>query len=267
MPALASQSAVTRCALGVMTKIPRVGNVKTRLTPPLTSKESATLSNCFLRDTAEAISEISRRTAVSCIGIYTPSGEEAWYRGMLPGEFELVLQRGANLGDRLTNAAKDILEIGFASVCLVGSDSPTIPLCVYEQAVRCLEQAGDRIVLGPSDDGGYYLIGMKKSHDAIFQRIAWSTEHVLSQTLERAVEIGINVKILPRWYDVDDRVALKRLCRDLFESDSNAEEAYEAPHTRSWLEEFLQGQGRSRIWPKDEVRLPGTVPGSGYVFI
>ena len=165
------------------------------------------------------------------------------------------------------NATKDILALGFESVCLVGSDSPTIPLHVYEQAVRWLEQAGDRIVLGPSHDGGYYLIGLKKSHSAIFQRIAWSTEQVLSQTLERVVEIGINLEILPRWYDVDDSVALKRLCHDLLESDSNTDGAYKAPHTRSYLEELLQSQGRTRIWPKDEVRLPGTVPGGDYVLI
>ena len=247
MIALAGQSAIKCCALGVMTKIPRVGNVKTRLTPPLTPIESAALSNCFLRDTAEAINEISRRTAVSGIGVFTPAGEEAWYRSILPNEFELVLQRGANLRDRLTNAIKDILALGFESVCLVGSDSPTIPLHVYEQAVRWLEQAGDNIVLGPSDDGGYYLIGLKKSHSVIFQRIAWSTEQVLSQTLERAAEIGINVEILPRWYDVDDSVGLKRLCHDLFEPDSNTDGAYEAPHTRSYLEELLQSQGRAYL--------------------
>ena len=106
MTPLAGQLAVTRCALCVMTKLPRAGNVKTRLTPPLTPTEAAKLSNCFLRDTAEAISEISRRTAVSCIGIYTPSGEEAWYRSILPGEFELVLQRGANLGDTINECCE-----------------------------------------------------------------------------------------------------------------------------------------------------------------
>jgi len=112
------------------------------------------------------------------------------------------------------------------------------------------------------------LIGLKKLHNAIFQQIAWSTEHVLSQTLERAAEIGINVEILPRWYDVDDSVALKRLCHDLFESDSNPDGAYEAPHTRSYLEKLLQSHGGARIWPKkDEVRLPGTVPGGDYVLI
>jgi len=254
----AGEFAIKRCALGVMTKVPRAGNVKTRLTPPLTPIESAELSICFLRDTAEAINKVSSRTAGSGIGVFSPAGEEAWYRSILPDEFELVLQRGANLGDRLTNAIKDILALGFESVCLVGSDAPTIPLHVYERAVRWLEQAGDRIVLGPSDDGGYYLIGMKKLSDAIFQRIAWSTEHVWSQTLERAGEIGINIEILSRWYDVDDSAALKRLCHDLFECDSNIGGVYEAPHTRLFLEDLLQRHGRARIWPKDEVRLHGT---------
>ena len=165
-----------------MTKVPRAGKVKTRLTPPLTSAEAAALNSCFLRDTTEAISIVSRKGAAVGIAVYTPVGEEESYRGILPDEFQLVAQRGDDFGERLISAMEDLLALGFESVCLIDSDSPTVPPQFYEQAARRLAQTGDRIVLGPSDDGGYYLIGLKKPHGDVFRQIDWSTRNVFSQT-------------------------------------------------------------------------------------
>jgi rSAM/selenodomain-associated transferase 1 len=250
-PRLPRQVAPGLCALAVMTKVPRAGKVKTRLTPPLTSAEAAALNSCFLRDTTEAISTVSRKGAAVGIAVYTPVGEEESYRGILPDEFQLVLQHGDDLGDRLISAMEDLLALGFESVCLIDSDSPTVPLQIYEQAARRLARAGDRIVLGPSDDGGYYLIGLNKPHGDVFRQIDWSTRNVFSQTLERAAGMGVEVEALPAWYDVDDRVTLSRLCQELFGSDSEASAAYEAPHTRSYLSELLRREGRARIWPNE----------------
>ena len=95
------------------------------------------------------------------------------------------------------------------------------------------------------------MIGLKKSLRAVFQGIDWSTKHVLSQTLERAAGIGVEVEALPTWYDIDDRVTLRRICQELFGYDSNASGAYEAPHTRSYLAELLRREGRARIWPNE----------------
>jgi rSAM/selenodomain-associated transferase 1 len=239
------------CALAVMTKAPRAGKVKTRLTPPLTPAEAAALNTCFLRDTTGAISAASRKGGATGIAVYTPIGEEESYRGILPDEFQLVPQRGESFGERLICAAEDLLALGFESVCLIDSDSPTVPPQIYEQAARQLAQAGDRIVLGPSDDGGYYLIGVKKLHTRLFQDIDWSTELVWDQTIERAREIDLEVELLPAWYDVDDGVTLRRLCDDLFRSDSMTSDAYDASHTRSYLAKLLQLEGRTRIWPND----------------
>jgi rSAM/selenodomain-associated transferase 1 len=239
------------CALAVMTKVPRAGKVKTRLTPPLTPSEAAALNTCFLRDTTEAISSMTKKGGAACIAVYTPAGEEEEYRGILPDEFQLLAQRGDSFGDRLILATKDLLALGFDSVCLIDSDSPTVPPQFYEQAVQRLAQAGDRIVLGPSDDGGYYLIGLKKPHCDIFQQIDWSTKHVLQQTIERAAGIGVEVETLPTWYDVDDGFTLRRLCQEFFGPDSQAMRGYEAPHTRSYLAELLRLEGRNRIWPNE----------------
>jgi glycosyltransferase A (GT-A) superfamily protein (DUF2064 family) len=101
------------------------------------------------------------------------------------------------------------------------------------QAVERLSRAGDRIVLGGSDDGGYYLIGVKRLHHRLFEQIDWSTERVFEQTLERAREIGVRTELLPTWYDVDDSTTLERLRRELAAPSSTG---YDAKHTRRYLE-------------------------------
>src|SRR3954454_24022032 len=158
-PALGPQVPPGLCALAVMTKAPRAGRVKTRLSPPLSPEEAAALNICFLRDTTSAISTTASAGRARGIGVYTPVGEESAYAQILPAHFELVPQRGDAFGERLIAATEDLLRIGFDSVCLIDSDSPTVPQRAYAQAVEILAQPTDRIVLGPSDDGGYYLIG------------------------------------------------------------------------------------------------------------
>jgi rSAM/selenodomain-associated transferase 1 len=179
------------CALAVMTKAPQAGRVKTRLVPPLTPDEASELNKCFLRDTAVAISSACGRRPVgdeettaraSAIAVYTPVGAESAYSDILPADFSLLPQRGDRFGERLYFAVEDLFKCGFESVCLIDSDSPTVPPENFAEAVEKLSTAEDRVVLGPSDDGGYYLIGVKKPHRQLFEQIDWSTERVLNQT-------------------------------------------------------------------------------------
>lgn len=237
------------CALAVMTKAPEAGKVKTRLTPPLSSEEAAALNTCFLRDTAAAIARTAEQGNSRGIAVYTPIGAEAAYAEILPEEFELVPQRGNDFGERLALATVDLLRLGFDSLCLIDSDSPTVPQQAFAQAVDFLSRPGDAMVLGPSDDGGYYLIGLKKLHRHLFEKIDWSTERVLEQTIQRAGEINLPVHLLPTWYDVDDRATLGRLCQEFFGANGSASGGYPAPATRSFLDELLQREGRQRIWP------------------
>jgi rSAM/selenodomain-associated transferase 1 len=239
------------CALAVMTKAPRAGQVKTRLTPPLTPTEAAELNICFLRDTSAAIASAAREGRARGIAVYTPAGAEAAYTEILPKEFELVPQRGDAFGERLTLATQDLLALGFDSVCLINSDSPTVPQRAFARAAQILSENEDGVVLGPSDDGGYYLIGLKKLHHSLFEGISWSTEHVLKQTVERAQQIGLEIHLLPRWYDVDDLATLRRLCHEFFDENGSAPEAYLAPATRGYLEDLLKKEGRDRIWPNE----------------
>ncbi|HEV2805887.1 MAG TPA: TIGR04282 family arsenosugar biosynthesis glycosyltransferase [Chthoniobacterales bacterium] len=238
-------------ALAVMTKAPQAGRVKTRLTPPLSPEEAASLNTCFLRDTAAAILQTASAGKAMGVGVFTPVGSEAAYAGILPPEFILVPQRGDAFGERLLAATEDLLQLGFDSLCLIDSDSPTVPDDAFVRAVELLAGPEDCVVLGPSDDGGYYLIGLKKAHRRLFEQIDWSTERVLEQTIAAAREIDLPVRLLPTWYDVDDRVTLSRLCRELFGTNGSGNAGFAAPATRHFLAELLQREGRNRIWPED----------------
>ncbi|SRR6266498_3515419 len=234
------------CALAVMTKAPRAGEVKTRLVPPLTQDEAAQLNSSFLRDIAAVISAAATERIARGVAVYTPLGAEADYRNILPEEFFLIPQRGDHFGNRLIFAAEDLFKVGFASVCLINSDSPTVPAENFSQAIELLHLPGDRVVLGPSDDGGYYLIGLKSLHRELFEQIDWSTERVLEQTRQRAAEIDVEVELLPAGYDVDDRATLRRLCDDLL--GGNPRDGL-APNTRKFLAGIIEREGRDRIWP------------------
>jgi rSAM/selenodomain-associated transferase 1 len=232
-----------------MTKEPRAGQVKTRLIPPLTMEEAAALNICFLRDMAALITRTATQEAVRGVAIYTPAGAASAYADILPPGFHLVPQRGELLGERLIFALEDLFQLGFASACLINSDSPTVPPQTFAAAAAILAQTEDAIVLGPTEDGGYYLIGVKKLHRALFEDIAWSTDSVLEQTVARAEQMKVKVHLLPIWYDVDNRVTLQRLCTEFFNPAGSAA-GYPAPATRDYLERLLQRKGRTYIWPQ-----------------
>jgi len=263
------------CALTVMAKAPRAGKVKTRLAPALGMDGSAAINICFLRDTTRNIAEVVEQLRVSPLraappqrasalagdpgarsgrddssvggegnanaaGLvcYTPVGDEAAFDGLLPEGFALIAQRGDAFGERLLAAADDILSCGFGAVCLIDSDSPTLPTVALQRAVAELARPGDRVVLGGSDDGGYYLIGLKQAHAAPFERITWSTGSVYAETVERVRAAGIELVELPIWYDVDDAATLAVLEAELLEGKRPAfanVDGYEAAATREYL--------------------------------
>ncbi len=239
-----------RCAIGIMTKAPLPGRVKTRLTPPLSPAEAAALHACFLRDTAAAITAACAAGACEGAVVYTPAGSEAVFDALVPPEFHRVLQRGGTLGERLYGAAADLRDAGYAALCLVGSDSPTLSPAVFTEAAGLLARDPDCVVIGPADDGGYYLIGMTAPDPRLFAGIAWGTEAVFAQTLARAAEAGVRVEVLPRWYDVDDAPSLRRLCRECF--DGHGGRGSPAPHTRRYLSQLL-AHARERIWAPPSV--------------
>jgi len=235
------------CAVAVMAKAPRAGAVKTRLVPPLTHEAAMALSASFLRDVTENIQLAARQHAMSAYVAYAPAGLEAVFNGMLAPGTRLVLADGTDepsprvqeFGRCLLHAARSLFAKGHPAVCLLNSDSPNLPTALLVEAARLLAKSEDRVVLGPADDGGYYLIGMRAPHVHVFEDIAWSTSRVAAQTRERAREIGLDVVELATWYDVDDTAALGRLLRDLaLGKEGDPMRPYSAPVTAACIKQL-----------------------------
>jgi uncharacterized protein len=230
------------CAFVMMAKAPRVGLVKTRLTPLLSAEEAATLSRCFIRDMAANIGRLTEERRLIGVVAYTPAGEETAFDCLLPSRFHLLTQRGVNLGERLSHTAEDLFAAGFSAVCLINSDSPTLPRSILSDAAAELRSPGDRVVLGEATDGGYYLIGLKRLQPYLFHKIDWSTPRVFAQTVARAKESRLDVVRLPIWYDVDDWASLRALFEELLIPDRPAParqvSGYRAPFTSRFLREL-----------------------------
>jgi glycosyltransferase A (GT-A) superfamily protein (DUF2064 family) len=141
-----------------------------------------------------------------------------------------VLQAGADLGERLHNAVVRSLQEGYRQVVITDSDSPTLPLAYLQQAFHQLDDPAVDVVLGPCEDGGYYLVGIKAPCAPLFCGVAMSTPSVLSDTVARANEQGLNVSCLPAWYDIDTYQDLRRLTKELDDASSTV-----ARHTRAYL--------------------------------
>jgi rSAM/selenodomain-associated transferase 1 len=207
------------CAIGVMAKAPQPGKSKTRLCPPLLPEQAAALSAAFLRDITENIALAARQQPITGYIAYAPAGREDLFDGHLAAGTGLLLADGTppmppdvqGFGRCLLHAVQAMLARGHGSAVVLNSDSPTLPTALLARTAAELERDGDRVVLGPADDGGYYLLGMKAAHAHLFADIAWSTDSVAETTRRRAAECGLSVFELPAWYDVDDQAALQRL--------------------------------------------------------
>lgn len=217
------------CAVAVMAKASIAGKTKTRLVPPLTETEAAELNTAFLRDAADNILSAATFADIKGWMAFSPAGAEPFFRSHLPQGIGLIETVAPTLGECLHYAASTLLRSGHGAVCLLNSDSPTLPVEHLVSAAAALTAPGDRIVLGPSTDGGYYLIGMKRPHPGLFEDISWSTDQVLAQTLERARDLGLPVVTLAAWYDVDGAETLQTLIDEVLNGRSFCNAAVPAP--------------------------------------
>lgn len=203
-----------RRALFIMARRPSPGATKTRLCPPLSPEEAAALYACFLNDTIERVQQTAGQVPGLVTGIaYTPPDAAAHFAALAPG-FELVPQLGATLGERLDGVLSGALARGYGQVVAVNSDSPSLPAAYLVLAFAALDDPLVDVVLGPCDDGGYYLIGWRRSHPALVRDVAMSVADTLAQTLAVAARAGLRVALLPPWYDVDAPADLARLAAD-----------------------------------------------------
>jgi uncharacterized protein len=209
-------------AVAIMAKAPRPGAVKTRLCPPLLAAEAAALYRCFLLDKIAAVQALS---GVRPMVAYTPDEAQAEFAVLAP-DFALVPQRGPDLGARLHTTLASLLAAGHPGAIAVDSDTPTLPREFLQQAVDCLTGPGPDVVLGPTEDGGYYLIGVRVANRALFDDMPWSTSAVLEITLRRAAAAGLQTVCTPAWFDVDTPDDLRRL-RTVLDGGRSAAEAGE----------------------------------------
>ena len=215
-----------RHGLVVVAKPPVPGRVKTRLCPPLTPATAAALYTAFLRDTVALARAVA---GMEVLLLYPPlPGAEVVLVGAVGPDVCLLPQRGQGLGAALSGAAADLLAAGYASITLISSDNPTLPPAYVAEAVHALESAD--VVLGPAEDGGYYLIALREPHLGLFEGITWSTAVVFAETLERAAALGLRVATIPPWYDVDEVGSLRRLHAEVAVGPDHP-----AAHTRAFL--------------------------------
>lgn len=198
-----------------MAKASIPGTTKTRLTPPLSAHEAAHFNTCFLRDIADNMLDAATVADIAGYMAYAPAGSAAFFRAALPPSIGLIEAVAPNFGDCLFHAASRLFAAGHRAAGLLNSDSPTLPSRYLVDAANALARPGERVVIGPSTDGGYYFLGLKAPHRRLFEDIAWSTRRVFEQTLRRAAEIGLDLVVLPEWYDVDDADGLRQLTGEL----------------------------------------------------
>lgn len=216
-----------RYAIAVMARAPQPGQVKTRLVPPLSHERAAELYRCLLLDKLQQVAEIP---GIDPYLAYTPLEARSSMLTVLPAGFTLIPQAGSTLGDRLHRLSAILLERGHPAVLLTDSDSPTLPPPYLLDAIGHLQSKATDLVLGPTEDGGYYLIGLKRPCRALFDDIPWSGPTVLMDTLRHATMQQLQVAMLPSWFDVDTPDDLARLRRDLATPGTTV-----APHTRHFL--------------------------------
>ena len=209
----------------VVAKQPAPGQTKTRLCPPLTHDQAADLYDCFLQDTLSIMRAVPDVRRV--IG-YLPEDAQGYFRQLAP-DMELSPQRGASLGERLDHLLTEALLGGSQRAVVMDSDSPTLPTAYLQQAFEDLADAD--VVLGPTRDGGYYLIGVKQPQPRLLREVQMSTPRVLADTVALAEASGLTVSLLPAWYDVDTIEELRRLDGEMAGLSMNGS----AVATRRWM--------------------------------
>ena len=186
-------------AIIVMAKVPVAGTVKTRLESLLASEQCAELAKAFLQDAEKKAKTVCENTILA----YSPADQRNVLENILQSENTLLEQRGANLGERMSNAFEFAFAQDSDAVVMIGTDSPTFPAEFIEQAFSALENDSG-IVLGKTVDGGFYLIGLRKFVPHLFEDVAWSSDSVHERTVKNAGTLGLaRLFALPERYDVD----------------------------------------------------------------
>jgi rSAM/selenodomain-associated transferase 1 len=236
------------CAMAVMGKASVPGRAKTRLIPEVGAEHAARLNTAFLQDITANLLLASVEVPISPYVAYGPTGAEHFFRDHLSAQVKLFECSLPDFGDCLFQAIVTMLDRGHSAACVLNADSPTLPTRYLIEAATQLALPGDRVVLGPASDGGYYFLGLKTAHRRLFEDISWSTPSVAAQTRARAADLGLELISLEPWYDVDDGASLSQLLAEFAEAGCGSPEAsarYAAPQTRAALDVIFEQPWRA----------------------
>jgi rSAM/selenodomain-associated transferase 1 len=195
-------------ALVILTKAPEPGLSKTRLVPPLSYAEAADLARALLIDQLENLASFD---GARLFIAFTPEKAAGFFEDFITHGFTCFSQQGESLGERMSHAFQHLFANGFQNIILIGSDLPALPLAFFDRAYGLFEKSAADVVLGPSADGGYYLVGMNRMNTTIFDGIGWSRNDVLAQTIQNLAGVGLKHELLPECYDIDTAHDLGRL--------------------------------------------------------
>lgn len=211
-----------------MAKVPRAGNVKTRLQPFLSPEECRALAEAFLADAIQK----TRNLCDQLIVAFAPAVEKDYFAKFAVENLTLIEQTGADLGEKISAAFEFALSDGAdAKALMIGTDSPTFPPAYIEDAFRALDEESG-IVLGESADGGFYLIGLRKTSPRLLDNIEWSSPRVFGQIVGNIEALPLELKLLPEWFDVDTPEDLRRLREEILCSERMRNDA---PQTFQWF--------------------------------
>lgn len=218
----------------IFAREPLPGKVKTRLALDLGDQAAAELYAAMLGDVLEQAAALDHVRPLLFWSLETAS------MPCYPAfpHLQMFEQHGTTLGDRMAAAFESAFKSGIEACCIIGSDSPDLPAEYIRQAFDHLEHDEADAVFGPAEDGGYYLLGLRRSWQGLFKDIPWSTAAVLESSLERAEELGLRTTLLPTWYDLDE---LKDLLRLLDSPEASA------PRTREVAHKLTQGRKRPHL--------------------
>lgn len=219
----------TNRTLVIMAKAPRVGSVKTRLAERLSLEAVTELYRCLLNDTITLAQALDRVE----IAIVCPARDLEALSPAVPRTVGIVPQTGQGLAAALTCVFAHFANSGHQRVIAFNSDSPHLPTAVLESAFNGLETCD--LVVGPTHDGGYYLVGAKASHEGLFTSDGMGTMNALEVLLTRARALALSVHLTRPFYDIDVAEDLSRLADELQRIPGKA------PRTAKWLSEWASG--------------------------
>ena len=215
----------------IIAKEPQIGTTKTRLSPPLELSQAAALFEAMLDDTIDLVSSLN---GIDLAVAVTPPESVGYFERKTPPGTIFIPVTCIDIGDCLKQVFEELFSRGYPKVIAFNSDGPSLPKAYIRKAIQLLDE--NDVVFGPSDDGGYYLVGLNEIQAELFNDIQWSTAQVMEQSLARAEIANLRVALLPEWYDVDTAGDLRRLLEEIRRYPAN-----KLKQTRRFFEQLPPG--------------------------